>query len=505
MAKPPTLLSLFIILFIITVTDAADSEQPSLPSTVCIIGAGISGASLSHFLRKYSPSESPSLINTIRVFDKNDVVGGRMSTVTIAGETFEAGACILHPRNYHTSNFTSFLNLKKRFGNSDDDDSLGVWDGHRFVFKTMRFDSRFRLVNSLISLLNQAKAFWRYGVSLFKMQAFVQDTLNNFMKYYEGLDTRPVFHSAEDMLKWSALYDLTSRTLEEELVDAGLSPLLIKELVTVITRINYGQSTRMSGLAGGVSLAGSGGGLWAVEGGNWQMAAGLINGSDVELHLNEEILSVSHVGTHYELNSSKGNSYECQVTVFATPLDESDVKFDPPILVPERKMQHTHTTFIRGLLNPAYFGLRKVGDIPDLVGTLEDPNIPFSCVSVLKKHEDGEMTYKMFSRKPLDDTMLDQIFSLRKDIIRIDWAAYPHYHAPEVFAPFVLDDQHLYYVNAFENAASAMETGAVSAENIARLILSRLSNKSAYISSVSNTKISGFGSSPDLTDLHSDL
>lgn len=325
--------------------------------------------------------------------------------------------------------------------------------------------------------------------------------LNNFLKLYESSDTRPVFGRVEDMLKWSGLYNLTRRTLEEELIDAGLSPLLIQELVTVITRINYGQSVRMSGLAGAVSLAGSGGGLWAVEGGNWQMAARLINSSDVELHLNEEIQSVSHLGKYYELNSTKGNSYKCQVTAFATPLDELNIEFDPPISVPERKMQHTYTTFIRGLLNPAYFGLRTVAEVPDLVGTIEDPNIPFSCISVLKKHSREEMTYKMFSRKPLDDALLDQVFRTRKQTIRIDWAAYPQYKAPEAFAPFILDDWHMYYINAFESAASAMETGAVSAENMARLILSRLSTQTH--SNFPGVTSSAFVSSAD--HLHADL
>lgn len=120
----------------------------------------------------------------------------------------------------------------------------------------------------------------------------------------------------------------------------------------VITRINYGQSVLMSGLAGAVSLAGSGGGLWSIEGGNWQMAAGLINQSDVALHLHEEIISVADLGDYYELNSTKGNSYTCEVAVVATPLDELNIQFIPPISVPERKLQHTHTTFVRGLLNP---------------------------------------------------------------------------------------------------------------------------------------------------------
>ena len=120
----------------------------------------------------------------------------------------------------------------------------------------------------------------------------------------------------------------------------------------VITRVNYGQSASISGLAGAVSLAGSGRGVWAIEGGNWQMAAGLINCSDAAVHLHEEIDSVSDLGDYYELNSTKGNSYKCEVAVVATPLDELNIQFTPPISIPKRKLQHTHATFVRGLLNP---------------------------------------------------------------------------------------------------------------------------------------------------------
>jgi hypothetical protein len=120
----------------------------------------------------------------------------------------------------------------------------------------------------------------------------------------------------------------------------------------VITRINYGQSVLISGLAGAVSLAGSGGGLWAIKGGNWQMAAGLINRSDAALHVHEEIDSISYLGEYYELNSTKGNSYKCEVAVVATPLDELNIQFTPSISIPKRKLQHTHATFVRGLLNP---------------------------------------------------------------------------------------------------------------------------------------------------------
>lgn len=58
-------------------------------------------------------------------------------------------------------------------------------------------------------------------------------TVNKFLKYYEGFESRPVFESVEEMLKWAGLYNLTTITLGETLMEVGLSPILIQELVTV--------------------------------------------------------------------------------------------------------------------------------------------------------------------------------------------------------------------------------------------------------------------------------
>lgn len=422
-----------------------------------------------------------------------------MATVAIGGDTFEAGASILHPKNFHARNFSDLLNLGTSDPSSSESSSfsLGIWDGNRFVFKTLCPETKNPIFVKLASIVNSVMLIWRYGFSLLRMNRFVETAVDKFLKFYESFESRPVFETVDEMLNWAGLYSLTRRTLHEELIDASLSPLLIKELVNVITRINYGQSASISGLAGAVSLAGSGDGLWAIKGGNWQIAAGLINQSDVSLHLNEKIESIVNLGSYYELNSTKGTSYKCEVTVVATPLDESDIHFDPPISISERKLQHTHATFVRGLLNPAYFGMGAVSEIPELVGSIEDPDLPFTSISVLKRYNEEDMTYKIFSRKPMSDALLDNIFSVRNETIHVDWAAYPRYNAPEVFAPFILDGQHLYYVNAFENAASTMETSAVSAENMARLILSRLSGPGRSL----NLKIS----STSEQRLHMDL
>ncbi|XP_008783319.1 farnesylcysteine lyase [Phoenix dactylifera] len=468
---------------------------------VCVVGSGIGGASVAYFLKQYTCAEKGGLcVNDIRIFERRGRVGGRMATVTIGGDTFEAGASIIHPKNLHALRFASLLGLKRKTKASEVDPNsnassssssssgFGVWDGERFVFKTLPPppSSSSAIYRMIRELLNSLLLFRRYGFSLLRMERFVKTMVERFLLYYKGFESRPVFETVEEMLKWSNLYGLTRRTLQEELADARLSPLLISELVTVITRINYGQNVSISGLAGAVSLAGSDSGLWSVDGGNWQLAAGLVKHTNATLYLHEEIDSISYSGSYYVLNSIKGNSYNCEVTVIATPLDELNITFEPPVSVPNRRLQHTFTTFVRGLLNPNYFGLNSASEIPNLVGTVELPDIPFSSISVLKKYSEEDMTYKVFSRAPLEDDLLNRIFSTRKEVVRINWPAYPHYEAPEVFAPILLDGIHLYYINSFESAASSIETSSVAAENVARLIISRFSGLSSNAPSISS-------------------
>jgi prenylcysteine oxidase / farnesylcysteine lyase len=62
------------------------------------------------------------------------------------------------------------------------------------------------------------------------------------------------------------------------------------------------------------------------------------------------------------------------------------------------------------LLLQEYFGVSSASDIPELIGTMELPDIPFSSISVLKKYSEDDMTYKVFSRVKLENGLLDQIF-----------------------------------------------------------------------------------------------
>ncbi|KAF5960671.1 hypothetical protein HYC85_001880 [Camellia sinensis] len=206
----------FIFTLLFLSTPSSSPSVQSDPPTVCIIGSGIGGSSVAHFLRQYS-DQSPPPIGQIRIFERRGRVGGRMATISLAGDTFEAGAVMLHPKNYHAVNFVKFLNLTVKQDDEDDSFSFGIWDGHKFVFKTLDSNSKFPFFQKIVSLLNSFRMFFRYGFSLFKMSNFGESAMDRFLNYYKSCESRPVFETVDEMLKWAGLYNLTTRTLQEEL------------------------------------------------------------------------------------------------------------------------------------------------------------------------------------------------------------------------------------------------------------------------------------------------
>lgn len=357
-----------------TSAETVTASATSSPSPhVCIIGGGIGGASAAHFLRTAAPTGVK-----LSLFERRPHLGGRLASLwlppiqgdsgsgshgeddqhrddvsgtTAAGDSanssaaihVEVGGSIIHPRNRLMVHFVDqVLRLPRR---DAPDQSMGLWDGHRFL---LRLD-RGRPVVNVVRLL------WRYGLSLPRMQAAVGRLLASFDAIYGAGPGVPVVcgggsvddgcgvdhngrSGSEGGTRWSvgvarlqeatrdffdklrarpapvifsppatvagllsprgdgSLVNLATRRLGAYASSAGLRPPLTAELVAAITRVNYGQeATGMAALAGAVGLAGSGGGLWAVAGGNAQVPMGLISRAGVTVYVGEAVTRVDTV------------------------------------------------------------------------------------------------------------------------------------------------------------------------------------------------------------------
>lgn len=158
----------------------------------------------------------------------------------------------------------------------------------------------------------------------------------------------------------------------------------------------------------------------------------------------------------YILHTAKGGSEEFDYVVIAAPLSVAGIKFEgtSPAIAPQ-KMQQTVATFVSGTLRQEFFNEKS---LPNVILTMEEDANFFSSIGLVNATGPHSGLYKVFSRQPLSHASLDRIFeSYDKTTLKEKvWLAYPTFQPPEKFTSFVLDDR-LYYINAIETAASAIE------------------------------------------------
>ncbi|OQS06922.1 prenylcysteine oxidase-like [Thraustotheca clavata] len=393
---------------------------------------------------------------TLSVFEKYDRVGGRMTDFPFRDATIEAGGTIIHVNNKYMVGFAQLLGLQLVSPGRYFDGvmRMGIYNGHEFVLMTSQW--------SLLSTLNM---LWRYGIgNLRAMGGKVQETLEKFEKIYTLQDDNKSYKSPDEMLKAIELFETTQISLEAIMTELEIDPRLINELMAAITRVNYGQNTTMSGFGGLVGLAGSGSDLRAVVGGDAQIPQGLLEMAKAQVHLNTKVTAITSTNGKYQLRA-KENTYDCDGVIIAVPLEHCAIQL-PVQNTLERTFQITHTTFVEGDLNTAFF---ETTDLPEMILTTENTSLIFTSIG-LQYRKDGVSLYKVFSRSPMTPDTLSLLFLPSYKVIQTyPWSAYPKYKVPETFTPFELLPG-LLYPNAIENAASAMEMSALSGRNAAILM-----------------------------------
>lgn len=203
-----------------------------------------------------------------------------------------------------------------------------------------------------------------------------------------------------------------------------------------------------------------------------QLALGMLNISGAHVLTSTAITRVTRTGSGYTVETSNGLSQYFDVLALAFPWESSAIEFvgiDPADLIPPRHPQITHATFFvaRGIKGDALCSTCQ--GPPSLILSTENSK-DFSSIGPIGKTDDGRRIYKIFSRQVVSSEWILQHFDGAEvdTLVRIPWAAYPLLN-PSPFAPFKLGPN-LYYLNAIESAASALELSVIAARNVALLI-----------------------------------
>lgn len=466
--------------------DSGPQLDATPPSKIAVVGAGIGGTAAAHYLRQHFGPEVQ-----LDVFEKGEV-GGRLATITVNHNDYESGGSIIHSLNLHMQEFVKQLGLKYRRSVAG---KTAVFDGEQVILEETDW-----------YLLDLFRIWWRYGISFIRLQMWVEEIMEKFMRIYKYQAHGYAFSSLEGLLGslgGSGFINMTRRSLSDSLLELGVSQRFIDEVIAPVMRVNYGQNISLPAFVGAVSLAGAQTNLWSVEGGNKLVCSGLLKLANANL-IKAQVTNISPVNTgdavqhQLSFSTATGTGSELyDIVVLATPLQASVGSgiafqgFSPPMEPLPGNYHRTIATIVHGYLNTSYFGFPDPRLFPfACILTTDAEELFFNSAASLcpvnvsagfrRKQPQEAGVYKVFSSRPLDKTQLKTLFRSYYSVQVTEWQAYPHYGSSQALPPVELQPS-LYYLNGMEWAGSAMEMSAVAAKNIALLAFHRWNRQSDMV------------------------
>ncbi|GAU95896.1 hypothetical protein RvY_07430-2 [Ramazzottius varieornatus] len=290
------------------------SRKPQDAKRIGIIGGGIGGCASSLFLRDALRNDA-----YIVVYEAENI-SGRVRSVKLKGNEYEAGGSIFHEKNELCQR------LVKRFGlktlkDEDDNNNQGT---------LINYGSKVLFRSSDWSVFNAMKAFYRYGFSPLKLKPWVDDYITKFARIYD-LFGRNCSYSRPSDLMFAAdaeLVDMFFLSLTDAMRKAGFGELFITEVAGAAMRVNYNQETSVPAFVGSISLAGMEGPLHRVKGGNEQLPHLACRSADTISPT--RVVSVKLLNdTRFQLVDDAGQTDTFDFVVLASPLvrDRTNVEF----------------------------------------------------------------------------------------------------------------------------------------------------------------------------------
>ena len=397
----------------------------------------------------------------ITIFESRERIGGRILTCKAEGLNLELGASFINETNKIILGLikSTQLNLIR----VEDQKLFAVWNGSEIIFKS-----------NDKSVITNIKLLMRYKLSIIRAFLLLKEAKGYAARLYpegkEPIDTAEILESS-GLDKW------TSTTLEEILLEKGLSRSFIEELATPLTRTIYTQNADIAGLAGISSLLGAyGGTIYRLADGNDTLPAHLAEASQANINLKQKVNSLEKTrdGT-YKISTETDTSVFDGV-IIAAPIELARIQLDG-ITKPNHENQEYQRVYIKimkGSLNPSHFGLNNSAEPPTIILTTKEAD-PITHIGIQKTHHDQYLV-SASSSEPISDDFFKGVFKKPGSaVLEHSWgAAYPKFKPMTKLSLSQLDER-VVYLNAIEKAVSSMETAALSALNATRIIKSKLS------------------------------
>ncbi|KAI9596871.1 Prenylcysteine lyase-domain-containing protein [Syncephalis fuscata] len=507
-------------------TDAAAAAGKSGPIRVAIIGAGIAGSSAAYYLN------NPQLLSlqngtsagpiAVDIYEKNNEPGGRVTSRlfyngdpedndgdSIPNQTgVDLGASLFVGANYNLMSLSTALGLERnshplvdlRMSSVD-----GLWNG-----QTLAYAIDDGSIWDPKTWMKHPEIATRYGGIATLTERFYP-AVAAFLKQFNTIyNHHGQWSNVADVVEKLGMKDLALTTFYDHLTgQLGMPSLFVDELISALTRNNYGLDARsIHAVAGFISCIPIIDKVYDIKGGNQKLVKTLVDASKARIFLstpvnqierrrfgrcnNSEYSNAMSYSMRPEADPSRlaqslkscrpiwgvttqGGAYrEYDAIILAAPFFQMDVatKANTFADLPDIGYKSLSVTLTTGKLNPRYLK-PSPAKMPTTLWVSSSPLLlSQSAITYVDSPANGRTLTKHFSDEQLSDSELARLFVEfdSRTVHRQQWLSYP------LMIPASYDWNErgqtaiaaaAWYVNAMEPFVSTMETETISAKNIA--------------------------------------
>ncbi|WFC99135.1 hypothetical protein MYAM1_001875 [Malassezia yamatoensis] len=479
---------------------------------VAIVGAGASGASAAYFLSKAQEqlqqqglpecgASRGSYSIHISVYERSNRIGGRVCEVYPLDDEslapIEIGASGIKETDFFLLRAAREFGLHRVRRPQKSRSRIGVWDGEQFLLDDLD-ESRW----------NQWRTYWRYGNGLKKASNLANSVLQSFQRIYS-----PKFlHDPHEQhgYPWTGVQsiaqqldvgDLVTQSTHDYFVGHDIPVAVTDELIGAALRANYAQDTMKAHAYAGVASVSLKNQV-AIQGGNALLLENMLVKSNATRHfgangdvtgiMKMESIQNSSSTVRWKIATRDGHEGTYDMVMLATPWHASGITLlNTERTVPKVDFQRMTTTLVvtdAAEPDSTYFGFEGSHKRVPLTilttskeGTTNQPEfITLSYLRDISHYQLQGTRYKrlhvvrLHSQDPIPDETLDRLFGAGHVFWKKEksWHAYPKMSPNQSLDNFEIDTS-LFHLNAMEKLVSSMETSALTAKNVAALVLER--------------------------------
>jgi uncharacterized protein with NAD-binding domain and iron-sulfur cluster len=195
---------------------------------LAIVGAGISGCSAAYCAHRLMPSLD------VTIYERSDRVGGRVYSVDIDDECVEMGASFF--KGGHRQLIGLLAEINVMMSSVPRPRSIGVWDGERFVF---------RIDNPVLAAI---RLLTRHPGDILRLYSMLRKLGRRSRALYGEVERQPgelgELYATVGIKAWLEM------TSEEALLERGIHPRFIHDVVEPVIRVIYNQASSINAYAG---------------------------------------------------------------------------------------------------------------------------------------------------------------------------------------------------------------------------------------------------------------